>query len=122
MPVTCESDPVIGVDSSISRPLPAGGPSRISVSTTSASSISTIRCAVVDPTNPPPTTVTFFRICPFSYSTQFRFTCEILLLVQESATNSPRASFEEQISDESRFSPAPTPYDLTKGHPPAINA
>src|ERR1700737_297511 len=70
MPVTRASDPVIGVDSSISSPLPAGGPSRISVSTTSASSMSTMRCAVVDPTNPPPTTVTFFRISPFSYSTQ----------------------------------------------------
>src|SRR5262252_11149 len=46
----------------MSSAFPAGGPSKISVSTTSASSISTIRCAVVDPTNPPPTTVTFFRL------------------------------------------------------------
>src|SRR5215468_2778620 len=46
----------------MSSALPAGGPSRISVSTTSPSSLSTIRCAVVDPTKPPPTTVTFFRL------------------------------------------------------------
>src|SRR5579859_1345810 len=66
MPVTCASEPVIGVDSTISSALPAGGPSRISVSTTSASSRSTMRCAVVDPTNPPPTTVTFLRMSAFS--------------------------------------------------------
>src|SRR6266566_4670452 len=48
----------------MSSALPAGGPSRMSVSTTSASSISTIRCAVVDPTNPPPSTVTFFLLMP----------------------------------------------------------
>src|SRR5260221_4082566 len=71
MPVTCASDPVIGVDSSISRPLPAGGPSKISVNTTSASSISTIRCAVVDPTNPPPTTVTFFRLIVLSFGVRW---------------------------------------------------
>ncbi len=46
----------------MSSALPAGGPSKMSVSTTSASSMSTMRCAVVDPTNPPPTTVTFLRI------------------------------------------------------------
>src|ERR1700753_2287538 len=46
----------------MSSALPAGGPSRISVNTTSASSMSTMRCAVVEPTNPPPTTVTFFRL------------------------------------------------------------
>src|ERR1019366_1772218 len=56
----------MGVDSTISSALPAGGPSRISVSTTSANSRSTMRCAVVDPTNPPPTTVTFFRMSAFS--------------------------------------------------------
>src|ERR1700738_376229 len=78
MPVTRASDPVIGVDSSISSPLPAGGPSRISVSTTSASSISTMRCAVVDPTNPPPTTVTFFRISLISYSAKIVFNCKII--------------------------------------------
>src|SRR5271155_4833653 len=66
MPVTRASEPVIGVDSTMSKALPAGGPSKISVSTTSASSRSTIRCAVVDPTNPPPTTVTFFRILSLS--------------------------------------------------------
>src|SRR4029077_8154969 len=46
----------------------AGGPSKMSVNTTSASSMSAMRCAVVEPTNPPPTTVTFFRLilfCPF---------------------------------------------------------
>src|SRR5882762_8853852 len=46
----------------MSSALPAGGPSKISVKTTSANSLSTIRCAVVEPTKPPPTTVTFFRI------------------------------------------------------------
>src|SRR5579864_208292 len=66
MPVTRESDPVMGVDSTMSSAFPAGGPSRISVSTTSANSRSTMRCAVVDPTNPPPTTVTFFRMSAFS--------------------------------------------------------
>src|ERR1700760_1378274 len=50
----------------MSSALPAGGPSRISVNTTSASSRSTMRCAVVEPTNPPPTTVTFFRLILFS--------------------------------------------------------
>src|SRR5580704_16733095 len=53
---------MIGVDSSRSKALPAGTPSRISVITTSARPRSTTRCAVVEPTNPPPTTVTFFRI------------------------------------------------------------
>src|SRR6266568_835818 len=48
----------------MSSALPAGGPSKISVNTTSASSRSTMRCAVVDPTNPPPTTVTFFLLMP----------------------------------------------------------
>src|SRR5215831_2927306 len=51
----------------MSRALPAGGPSKISVNTTSASSKSTILCAVVDPTKPPPTTVTFFRLIFFSF-------------------------------------------------------
>src|SRR5580698_7141921 len=46
----------------MSSALPAGGPSRISVNTTSANSRSTMRCAVVEPTNPPPTTVTFFLL------------------------------------------------------------
>src|SRR3974390_409713 len=62
MPVACESVRVTGPDSIMSSALPAGGPSRISVNTTSASSRSTIRCAVVEPTNPPPTTVTFFLL------------------------------------------------------------
>src|ERR1700675_1749710 len=51
----------------MSSAFPAGGPSKISVNTTSASSRSTILCAVVDPTNPPPTTVTFFRLIAFSF-------------------------------------------------------
>src|ERR1700686_3583553 len=54
----------------MSSAFPPGGPSRISVSTTSASSRSTMRCAVVDPTNPPPTTVTFFRMNAFSCMSQ----------------------------------------------------
>src|SRR6267378_8308449 len=62
MPVARESVRVIGPDSIMSSALPAGGPSKMSVSTTSASSISTIRCAVVEPTKPPPTTVTFFLL------------------------------------------------------------
>src|SRR5438105_11162258 len=62
MPWVCASDRMIGVDSSKSSALPAGTPSRISVITTSARPRSTIRCAVVEPTNPPPTTVTFLRI------------------------------------------------------------
>src|SRR5207302_8645901 len=62
MPWVCASDRMIGVDSSKSSALPAGTTSRISVITTSARPRSTIRCAVVEPTNPPPTTVTFFRI------------------------------------------------------------
>src|SRR5437867_7718411 len=65
MPIACASVLVIGADSSMSRALPAGGPSRMSVSTTSASSMSTIRCAVVEPTNPLPTTVTFFLLMVF---------------------------------------------------------
>ena len=62
MPTACESVRVIGPDSTMSSALPAGGPSKISVNTTSASSKSTMRCAVVDPTKPPPTTVTFFLL------------------------------------------------------------
>src|SRR6266849_6209329 len=54
----------MGPDSIMSSALPAGGPSKMSVNTTSASSRSTMRCAVVDPTNPPPTTVTFFLLMP----------------------------------------------------------
>src|SRR5580658_6851820 len=52
----------MGADSNISSALPAGTPSKMSVNTTSARPASRILCAVVDPTNPPPTTVTFFRI------------------------------------------------------------
>src|SRR5579885_3041179 len=62
MPAAWASVRVMGADSSMSTALPEGGPSRLSVSTTSASSRSTMRCAVVGPTNPPPTTVTFFRL------------------------------------------------------------
>src|SRR5690348_2098748 len=62
MPCAWASERMIGVDSSKSRAFPAGTPSRISVMTTSASPRSTIRCAVVEPTNPPPTTVTFLRM------------------------------------------------------------
>src|SRR4029077_18340541 len=68
MPVARESVRVIGPDSTMSSALPAGGPSKMSVSTTSANSMSTIRCAVVDPTNPPPTTVTFFLLMPLLVS------------------------------------------------------
>src|SRR5579863_5563165 len=57
----------------MSSAFPAGGPSKISVNTTSASSKSTIRCAVVDPTNPPPTTVTFFLLIPLLVV--FEFLC-----------------------------------------------
>src|SRR5271157_6510555 len=46
----------------MSSAFPCGDPSKMSVSTTSASSRSTIRTASVDPTNPPPTTVTFFLL------------------------------------------------------------
>ena len=62
MPRAKASDLVIGVASTMSRALPAGGPSRMSVRMTSASSMSTMRCAVVDPTKPEPTTVTFFLL------------------------------------------------------------
>src|SRR5882762_1741489 len=55
----------------MSKAFPAGGPSKISVNTTSASSISTILCAVVDPTNPPPTTVTFFRLISISFGVRW---------------------------------------------------
>src|SRR5215471_14312535 len=70
MPIACASDFVIGVASTISSALPAGGPSRMSVRITSANSMSTIRCAVVEPTNPLPTTVTFFLLI-FSPRTLF---------------------------------------------------
>src|SRR6266852_5341281 len=69
IPKARESVRVIGPDSRMSNAFPAGGPSRMSVRTTSASSISTIRCAVVDPTNPPPTTVTFFLLILLLVST-----------------------------------------------------
>src|SRR5882672_6181002 len=67
MPVARESVPVIGPDSIMSSALPAGELSKMSVRTTSASSLSTMRCAVVEPTNPPPTTVTFFLIPKSSF-------------------------------------------------------
>src|ERR1700730_12101048 len=66
MPGAKEWVAVIEVASTKSSALPAGGPSRMSVKTTSASSRSTIRCAVVDPTKPPPTTVTFFLLIAIS--------------------------------------------------------
>src|SRR5207244_908973 len=56
--MTRESEPSTGVASMMSRPLPWGMPSTMSISTTSASSRSAIRCASVAPTLPPPTTVT----------------------------------------------------------------
>src|SRR5215471_10378207 len=68
MPTARASDLVIGVASTMSSALPAGGPSRMSVRMTSASSISTMRCAVVDPTKPLPTTVTFFLLMFLSVS------------------------------------------------------
>jgi hypothetical protein len=49
---------------SLSTALPAGTPSRISVSATSARPRSIIRYAIIEPTNPPPTTVTLLRIMP----------------------------------------------------------
>src|SRR5262249_12459226 len=48
----------------MSRPLPWGRPSMMSISTVSASSRSAIRCASVAPTFPAPTTVTFRFISP----------------------------------------------------------
>jgi hypothetical protein len=62
MPVARESVLVMGPDSIMSNAFPAGGPSKMSVNTTSASSKSTMRCAVVEPTKPPPTTVTLFLL------------------------------------------------------------
>src|SRR3989344_9125787 len=52
----------VGADSARSKPLPCGKPSMMSVNPTSQSSLSASRCAVVPPTIPAPTTVTFFRI------------------------------------------------------------
>src|ERR1700688_5112584 len=78
MPVACESVRVIGPDSIMSNAFPAGTPSRISVMTTSARSASTILCAVVEPTNPLPTTVTFLRI-PQSPE----LTCDVSALLRE---------------------------------------
>src|SRR5579875_24677 len=46
----------------MSSPLPWGTPSTTSTSTTSASSLAAIFCAVLAPTLPAPTTVTFLRI------------------------------------------------------------
>src|ERR1700760_3440988 len=67
----------------MSSAFPAGGPSRMSVNTTSASSRSTMRCAVVDPTNPPPTTVTFFRLILISVIFSFRFQCDLKFFASE---------------------------------------
>src|SRR5262245_12108378 len=78
MPTAFASVLVMGADSSMSSAFPAGGPSRMSVRMTSASSMSTMRCAVVDPTKPLPTTVTFFllidspRICSRRTALPFR--------------------------------------------------
>src|SRR6266481_6658184 len=80
MPVACESVRVIGPDSIMSSALPAGGPSKMSVRTTSASSRSTMRCAVVDPTNPPPTTVTFFLLMPLLSPIEFFFAITLSFL------------------------------------------
>src|SRR5687768_5428280 len=57
--MTRASDPSTGVASMMSRPLPCGMPSRMSMRTTSLISRSARRCARVAPTFPPPTTVTF---------------------------------------------------------------
>ena len=54
-----ESKPSIGPGLGMSRPLPCGTPSTMSTRTTSASSLSAMRCAAVAPTLPAPTTVTF---------------------------------------------------------------
>src|SRR6266478_7047677 len=71
MPIAFTSVRIIGAVSIMSSAFPAGGPSRMSVNTTSASSMSAMRCAVVEPTNPPPTTVTFFLlifvVCPLLF-------------------------------------------------------
>src|SRR5579864_3232670 len=52
----------MGMASSRSNPLPWGIPSNTSISTTSASSLAAIQWAVVAPTFPAPTIVTFLRI------------------------------------------------------------
>src|SRR5437660_3334474 len=58
-----ESKPSIGADCHWSRPLPCGIPSTTSTLTTvRASSFSAIRCAVVAPTLPAPTTVILLTI------------------------------------------------------------
>src|ERR1700728_3411175 len=56
------SYPSTGADSSISSPLPCGTPSTTSTRTTSANSFAAIFWAVLAPTLPAPTTVTFLRI------------------------------------------------------------
>src|SRR2546422_5059163 len=57
--MTRASDPSTGVASMMSRPLPCGMPSMMSMRATSPSSRSARRCASVAPTFPAPTTVTF---------------------------------------------------------------
>src|SRR5437899_273494 len=52
------SNPSTGADSFMSRAMPCGRPSMMSISTTSARPFCTTRIAVVAPTNPLPTTVT----------------------------------------------------------------
>src|SRR6266436_5651666 len=97
MPAPRESVRVIGPDSIMSSALPAGAPSKISVKTTSASSLSTIRCAVVEPTNPPPTTVTFFLLIPLLGSDNV-FLCESYA----SLRNGPR---DAVLNQRGRFLP-----------------
>src|SRR5216110_1308429 len=61
--MTRESNPSIGADCHWSSPLPSGIPSITStITTVRASSFSAMRCAVVAPTLPAPTTVILFTI------------------------------------------------------------
>src|SRR6266496_6006999 len=62
----------MGMASRMSRPLPCGTPSMMSIRTTSASSFDAIQCAAVAPTFPDPTMLTFFRMkCPLQKITIF---------------------------------------------------
>src|ERR1700761_4500354 len=100
MPLTFEFEPKMTADSAMSSALPAGAPSRMSVSTTSARPASWMRCAVVDPTKPPPTTVTFFRITsPCRASSRRRMVYEIATMMRRRGSAAELHVFDDRARE-----------------------
>src|SRR5450432_2740233 len=80
-----------------------------------------MRCAVVEPTNPPPTTVTFFRIpSPQRFSIDYRGSYVVSPLRQVSAKinpHQPKHAYSEESPPRTRRSSAFSPPASTvPGH------